>query len=165
MAIRQIVKTGSEVLRYRAKEVTEFDSRLHTLLDDLKDTMIEANGVGIAAPQVGITKRVCIVCVDGENIYELVNPVIIKESGSQISLEGCLSVPGRNGDVKRPLKMTVDAYNRNGELMRYKVDEYLAVAFSHEIDHLNGVLFTDKIIEGSEIEKPKRPTKKNGDFV
>ncbi len=155
MAIRQIVKIGDEILKLKAKEVTEFDDRLALLLDDLKETMVSAQGVGIAAPQVGITKRVCIVCVDGNIVYELINPVLVKAGGTQCGLEGCLSVPGKHGYVERPKKLVVDAYDRTGKLKRYKVSDYEAVAFSHEMDHLDGIMFVDKIVEEPEIIKNK----------
>lgn len=150
MAIREIVKIGDKILSLKAQDVSEFDDNLKNLLDDLKETMLFAEGVGIAAPQIGISKRICIVCVDGETVYELINPVIVKGSGMQYNIEGCLSVPGRNGYVQRPKKLIVDAYNRDGEMIRYKVSEYLAIAFSHEIDHLEGILFTQKIIDDEE---------------
>jgi peptide deformylase len=147
MAIRQILFIGDEALRLRAKEVTEFDSRLGQLLDDMKETMLKANGVGLAAPQVGILKRAFVVSIDGTEFFELVNPVIAKKSGVQYGTEGCLSVPGRSGTVERPKKLTVNAFNRYGERIQLKVSGYTAVAFCHEIDHLDGVLFVDKLIE------------------
>lgn len=146
VAIRNIVKMGDDLLRQRSREVTEFDEGLHQLLDDMYETMVKNDGVGIAAPQVGILKRACIVCVDGETVYELINPVIVKASGRQIGREGCLSVPGIGGEVERPKKLTVDCRNRFGEAVRYKVSDFTAVAFSHEMDHLDGILFVDKII-------------------
>lgn len=146
VAIRNIVKMGDDLLRQRSREVTEFDEGLHQLLDDMYETMVKNDGVGIAAPQVGILKRACIVCVDGETVYELINPVIVKASGRQIGREGCLSVPGIGGEVERPKKLIVDCRNRFGEAVRYKVSDFTAVAFSHEMDHLDGILFVDKII-------------------
>lgn len=146
MAIREIVKLGDETLRLRAKEVTEFDARLGELIDDMFETMFRADGVGLAAPQVGILRRVCVISVDGGRTkYELINPVVIKSSGIQHGAEGCLSCPGRSGVVARPKKLTVQACDRNGETKLYKVDGYEAVAFSHEMDHLDGILFIDKI--------------------
>lgn len=145
MAIREIVKIGDETLRIKAKEVTDFGSNLGVLIDDMFETMFKADGVGLAAPQVGIVRRVCVVSVDGVTKYELVNPVILKSSGIQRGAEGCLSCPGRSGIVARPKKMTVKAQDRTGESRLYKVDGFTAVAFSHEIDHLDGVLFVDKI--------------------
>lgn len=147
MAIREIVKLGDEVLRLKAKEVTEFGAGLGALIDDMFDTMFKADGVGLAAPQVGIVRRICVVSVDGGiTKYELVNPVILKSSGIQKGAEGCLSCPGRSGIVERPKKITVQAQDRNGEIKLYKVSGFTAVAFCHEIDHLDGVLFIDKVI-------------------
>lgn len=145
MAIRQIVKVGDDLLRKRSKEVTVFDERLGELIDDMTETMFYANGVGIAAPQIGLLKRIAVVSVDGDKIYELVNPEIIKASGTQCGTEGCLSVPGVNGEVVRPKKVAVKALDRKGQPHVYKVSDYEAVAFCHEIDHLDGVLFVDKM--------------------
>lgn len=146
MAIREIVKLGDDVLRMRAKEVTDFGPNLGVLIDDMFDTMFKADGVGLAAPQVGILRRICVVSVDGgATRYELVNPEIVKASGTQRGAEGCLSCPGYNGVVERPKKLTVRAQDRHGEWFEYKVERFTAVAFSHEMDHLDGVLFIDKI--------------------
>lgn len=147
MALRRIVTLEDPLLRQRSREVTQFDDRLSILIDDMIDTMFNADGVGLAAPQVGILKRVCVVCVDGEKIYELVNPVILKSSGSQVGPEGCLSVPGRRGMVKRPRRMTVEACDRTGKKHKYNVEGFLAVAFCHEMDHLDGTLYIDKLEE------------------
>lgn len=147
MALRNIVKVGDGILRERSREVTEFNDRLGKLIDDMIETMIGSDGAGLAAPQVGILKRVCVVSVDGgETVYELVNPVIKKASGKQCGPEGCLSIPNVHGDVVRPRRLTVEAYDRYGNLKTHKVSDYAAVAFSHEIDHLDGVLFTDKML-------------------
>lgn len=148
MAIRPIVKMGDDLLRMKSKTVTEFDERLGILLDDMRETMLKNNGVGIAAPQVGILKRACIVSVDGKTFYELINPVVIKASGRQIGPEGCLSVPGINGEVERPKKLIVDCVDRKGFPVRFKVSDYEAVAFCHEMDHLDGILFIDKMLRG-----------------
>ncbi|MDE6398011.1 MAG: peptide deformylase [Clostridiales bacterium] len=146
MAIREIVKLGDDVLRMRAKEVTDFNDNLGILIDDMFDTMFRADGVGLAAPQIGIVRRICVISVDGgKTKYELVNPVVIKASGVQHGAEGCLSCPGRSGVVARPKKLTVQAQDRTGETKLYKVTGYEAVAFSHEMDHLDGILFIDKI--------------------
>lgn len=146
MATRGIVKLGDDLLRERSREVTVFDERLSQLIDDMFETMFKENGVGLAAPQVGLLKRVCVVSVDGETKYELVNPVILKASGKQVGPEGCLSVPGRHGEVQRPKKLVVEAQDRHGEKHVYKVADFEAVAFCHEMDHLDGVLFIDKIV-------------------
>lgn len=147
MALRQIVKLGDEVLRTRAKEVTEFSDKLGELIDDMFDTMFAADGVGLAAPQVGILRRICVVCVDGKTKYELINPVVVKKSGKQCGSEGCLSVPNRHGIVERPKRLTVEAYDRTGKKVVHKVDGFTAVAFCHEMDHLDGILFIDKLLE------------------
>lgn len=148
MAIRPIVKVGDDLLRCKSKPVTEFDEKLAVLLDDMKETMLKNNGVGIAAPQVGILKRACIVSVDGDTFYELINPVVVKSSGRHVGPEGCLSVPGVNGDVERPKKLIVDGVDRNGQPVRFRVSGYEAIVFSHEMDHLDGILFIDKMIRG-----------------
>ncbi len=146
MALRNIVKEGDSVLRKRCKEVTEFNERLHILLDDMKETLIEADGAGLAAPQVGILKRVAIVSVD-DDYYEIINPEIIAVSGEQTGPEGCLSVPGVYGTVSRPMQVTVKAQDRFGKEFTVSGEELLARAFCHEIDHLDGTLFKDKVIE------------------
>ena len=151
MAIREIVKLGNDVLREKAKPVENFDERLSTLIDDMWDTMFKASGVGLAAPQIGILRRVCVVSVDGgKTKYELINPVIEKASGRQSGVEGCLSCPGRSGTVVRPKKLTVRYNDRTGKEQVIKVDGFTAVAFCHEIDHLDGVLFIDKVVDEEE---------------
>ncbi len=146
MALRNIVKEGDQVLRKNCREVTDFNERLHILLDDMKDTLIEADGAGLAAPQVGILKRVAIVSVD-EEFYEIINPEIIAVEGEQTGPEGCLSVPGVYGSVSRPMKVTVKAKDRYGKEFTVSGEGLLARAFCHEIDHLDGILFKDKVIE------------------
>ena len=146
MALRNIVKEGDSVLRKKCKEVTDFNERLHILLDDMKETLIEAEGAGLAAPQVGILKRVAIVSVD-DDYYEIINPEIIATSGEQTGPEGCLSVPGVYGTVSRPMKVTVKAQDRFGKEFTVSGEGLLARAFCHEIDHLDGTLFKDKVIE------------------
>ena len=152
MAIRNIVKEGDPVLRKTCRSVLQFDEKLATLLDDMKDTMYKAEGVGLAAPQVGILKRVCIVDV-GDGLIELVNPVIVEQSGSQTGGEGCLSSPGEYGDVTRPMEVTVRAQDRFGNNFTVTGTELKARAFCHEIDHLNGILFKDKVEGGVRIER------------
>ncbi len=154
MAIRQIVTVGDEILREKSKTVTVFDGKLGQLIDDMIETLADAKGAGLAAPQVGVLKRVAVVSTDGETLYELVNPVIVKRSGSQIGAEGCLSVPGKSGYVERPKKLTVEAQDRFGNPVVLKItDPYTSVAFCHEIDHLDGILYTDKVIPDY---KPKK---------
>ena len=148
MAVREILLFGNETLRQRSEEVTEFNEELWTLLDDMYDTMTEANGIGLAAPQIGVLKRVVVIDVDDDNgIIELVNPVITLMRGKQFEDEGCLSCPGKSGVVKRPMKVKVKAKNRDGRPVEYTGRELLARAFCHEIDHLNGILYADKVIE------------------
>ncbi|MBP1544530.1 MAG: peptide deformylase [Oscillospiraceae bacterium] len=154
MAVREIVRFGEDVLRGKSAEVTEFNEELWELLDDMYDTMMEANGVGLAAPQVGVLKRVVVIDVDDDNgRIELVNPVITGMMGKQLETEGCLSYPGKSGIVKRPAKVKVKAFDRYGKPVKYYGRGLLARAFCHEIDHLNGILFADKVIEWIEEEK------------
>ena len=142
MAIRKIVEIGDEKLRKHCKPVEKFDLRLRILLKDMADTMYENDGAGLAAPQVGILKRICVVDADG-TLYELVNPEIVSREGEQEGPEGCLSVPGRAGVVRRPMKVTVKAQNAKGEPFEVTGEGFLARALCHEIDHLDGVLYVD----------------------
>lgn len=144
MATRKIVKIGDGKLRKHAKPVEKFDWRLKLLLADMADTMYKAEGVGLAAPQVGILRRAVVVDV-GEGLYELVNPEIISAEGEQSGAEGCLSVPGRSGIVVRPNVVTVRAQDRQGNTIEVTGEGFLARAFCHEIDHLDGVLYVDKM--------------------
>lgn len=148
MAKRLIVKVGDDLLRKRSREVTEFDGRLGELLDDMRETMIAADGVGLAAPQVGVLKRAVVISPDGRDFYEFVNPVIVSSSGRQICREGCLSVPGVSGEVERPKKIEVFAYDRNGKRFVLNAEGFLANICCHEFDHLDGVLFIDKMLPG-----------------
>lgn len=154
MAKRNIVKVGEDILRKKCREVTAFDDKLWVLLDDMYETMKDANGVGLAAPQVGILRRVVVIDV-GEGPIELVNPVITSVKGKQREVEGCLSVPGQWGYVTRPAKVKVTAQNRYGKEIKVEGTEMLARALCHEIDHLNGVIFTDIADEMTEIEEKK----------
>lgn len=149
MGLREIRKKGDDVLYKVCKEVTVFDKRLAILLDDMYETMQKSDGVGLAAPQVGILKRAAVIDI-GDGKIELVNPKIVKSEGSQIGQEGCLSVPGVWGDVERPMKVTVEAFDRNGEKIEIIGEELLARALCHEIDHLDGNLFLDKVIRFEE---------------
>ncbi len=143
MAKRNIVKIGDEVLRKVCRTQLTFDDRLHQTLDDMAETMYEAEGVGLAAPQVGLLRRYCIVDV-GDGLVELINPVITEVNGEQTDNEGCLSIPGRYESVTRPFKVTVRAQNRYGENITVTGEGLKARAFCHEIDHLDGKLFIDK---------------------
>ena len=145
MAIRNIRISTDEVLRKICKPVKEITPNLLTLLDDMADTMYEANGVGLAAPQVGILKRAVVIDI-GEGLVELINPVILETSGSQIDDEGCLSVPGKYAPVERPNYVKVKAMDRNGDEFIIEGEELMARALCHEIDHLDGILYIDKAL-------------------
>jgi len=151
MAIRNIRKLGDEILRKRSRAVETIDERILTLLDDMADTMYEANGVGLAAPQIGILKRIVVIDI-GEGLIELINPQITDFEGNIKDVEGCLSVPGKCGYVVRPEKVTVTALNRDGEKIVITGEGMLAKAFCHEIDHLDGIVFVDKVTEYVELE-------------
>ncbi len=142
MAIRNIVKIGDDVLRKTCRTQLTFDERLHQILDDMAETMYKADGVGLAAPQVGILRRYCVIDV-GDGIIELINPVITETSGSQTGEEGCLSIPNNHATVTRPMKVSVRAQNRYGENITVTGEGLLARALCHEIDHLDGVLYID----------------------
>lgn len=145
MAKLQIRKVGDDVLRKVCRPVEEITPRILTLLDDMIETMRAANGVGLAAPQVGILRRIAVVETEPGEVFELINPKIIATAGEEEGAEGCLSVPGRYGLVKRPLHVTVRAMNREGEEFEITVHDFQARAFCHEIDHLDGHLYTDKV--------------------
>ena len=146
MAIRKIVKYGDSVLTKKCRPVQKIDGRITMLLDDMIDTLHEAEGVGLAAPQVGGLRRVVVIDL-GEGVIELINPEIISAEGEQTDAEGCLSYPGKYGLVTRPNKVTVRALNRDGETVEYTGEGLLARAFCHELDHLEGKMFIDKVIE------------------
>ena len=150
MAIRTIRIEGEDVLRKRSKEITKFDQSLWTVLDDMKETMYNADGVGIAAPQIGLLKRMFIVDV-GEGPIEFINPEIIFKKGEQVGEEGCLSIPKIYGAVKRANHVRMSAYNRNGEKFEIEGKELMARAMLHEYDHLEGILFID-LVEGDLFE-------------
>lgn len=140
--IRKIVKLGDETLRKQSKPMQKFDLRLWLLLRDMADTMYKADGVGLAAPQLGILRRVVVVDT-GDGLVELINPEIISREGEQAGAEGCLSLPGRQGYVVRPQKVTVRAQDRKGKVFEMTAEGLKARAFCHEIDHLDGVLYID----------------------
>ena len=142
MALRNILTDKEPALHKVCKPVVNFDRKLHTLLDDMKDTLLEANGVGLAAPQVGILRRVVIVDT-GDEMLELINPEIIETDGEQEGAEGCLSVPGKYGLVKRPYYAKVRAQDRNGEWFEAEGEELIGRCFCHELDHLDGILYTE----------------------
>lgn len=162
MALREIKHYKKDnVLRKRSRPVEKIDKRILTILDDMAETMYNANGVGLAAPQVGILRRMVIIDI-GEGIIELINPEIIEEQGEQLEMEGCLSVPGLNGLVKRPAKVIVTGLDRHGKRLRIEGDDLMARAFCHEIDHLDGVLYIDKVEPGTleKVNQEKEVTQK-----
>ena len=146
MALRKIVEQGDECLTNVCRPVTSFNKRLHELLDDMTETLADANGAGLAAPQVGVLRRLCVVMDEGSDEYiELVNPEIIAQSGEQTGLEGCLSVPGKWGIVTRPEKVRVRAQDRYGDWFEVEGEGLTARCFCHELEHLDGHLYTEHI--------------------
>ena len=145
MAIRNIVKNGDEILRKVCRTQMTFDEKLATILDDMAETMYAADGVGLAAPQIGMLRRYCVIDI-GDGIIELINPVIEETEGVQEETEGCLSLPGRFGVTRRPMRVTVRATDRNGKEFEVSGEGLLARALCHEIDHLDGHIFTDRAI-------------------
>jgi len=154
MALRNIVKEGDEILRKRAREVTEINDHIRMILDDMLETMRAHNGSGIAAPQVGILKRMFLAEVDGE-LIELINPVILESEGSQSEDEGCLSVPGMIGTVERPEYIKMKGLNRDGQEVVYEGTGFLPIVLSHEYDHLEGILYTDKATNIRELDQDR----------
>ena len=157
MALREIRLNGDEILRKKSREVEKVDERIKELLDDMLDTMHKYDGVGLAGPQVGILKRVIVVDLyDGKPALKLVNPKIVKEKGTQEVEEGCLSFPNQYAKIIRPKELTVEALDENGKKVKIAAKDLLAQALAHEIDHLDGVLFTDKMEPGTlEYVEPK----------
>ncbi len=155
MALRKIVTEGDPVLRKKSREVSEVNGRIRDLIDDMVETMRAAEGIGLAAPQVGVLRRVVVIEVEGQ-LYELVNPVITLREGDQFEEEACLSVPGEAGRVHRPAHVRVEALDRDGKPVVFEGEELLARAFCHEIDHLDGILFTDKAEEVRSTEEYSR---------
>lgn len=147
MARYKIVENGDPVLRRKARDVEKVDDRIRTLMDNMNETMLHSQGVGLAAPQVGISKRVIIVQTEDDKRYALANPKIIARSGLQNGLEGCLSCPGAQGSVLRSQKVTIRGLNYDNEEVEFEVEDFTARAFQHEIDHLDGILFIDKAKE------------------
>lgn len=142
MGLRKILTVKEPSLHKMCRPVENFDGKLHKLLDDMKETLLDAGGVGLAAPQVGILRRVVVVDT-GEEILELVNPELLETSGEQVGAEGCLSVPGKYGLVKRPMVARVRAQDRNGDFFEAEGEELIARCFCHEIDHLDGIVYTE----------------------
>ena len=155
MALRKILIEGDPTLYKKSRPVERFDERLHILLDDMKETLADANGAGLAAPQVGILRRVVVVVDADDQMVELVNPELIHTEGEQTGLEGCLSVPGKYGLVTRPYKARVQAQDRNGKVFELDGEEIVARCFCHELEHLDGHLFvehTDRLYTVEELE-------------
>ena len=155
MALRTILIEGEDTLTRKSREVVKFDERLHELLDDMTETMNDANGVGLAAPQVGILRRIVVVHA-GEEVLELINPEILETTGEQDGLEGCLSIPGRFGLVKRPMVVKVRAQDRFGDWYEAEGEGLIARAFCHEIEHLDGILYNKrayKMLTQQELEE------------
>jgi len=153
MAVLPIVTHPDPVLRRKAKRVNRVDESLNRLIDDMIETMHHASGCGLAAPQVGVSLKIAVVGMPEEDIIVLVNPEVVKKSGERTVIEGCLSVPGYRGEVKRAEQVTVKAFDRKGKSFRIKADELLAEALEHEIDHLNGVLYIDLLESPDKLEK------------
>ena len=150
MAIRSIREEGDEILRKQSREVEKVDDKIRELLDDMVETMHKYNGVGLAAVQVGILKRVIVIDLyDDKGPIKLINPVIIKEKGEQEVEEGCLSFPNKFAKMIRPKEVTVEALDENGKKIKIQGKDLLAQALAHEIDHLNGIVFIDKMIPGT----------------
>lgn len=145
MALRNIVKEGDDILLKKCRPVEKFDKKLHDLLDDMGETLYESGGVGLAGPQVGIMRRVCVIDI-GDGLIEFINPRIIKAEGKHQVVEGCLSSPGEFGIVERPVKVTAVAFDRDGNEFEVEGEDLFAQAMCHEFDHLDGVLFKSKVI-------------------
>ncbi len=155
MSIRKIVIMGNETLRKKSKPVVDFDQDLHSLLDDMKQTMIERHGVGIAAVQVGVLRRAIVVEIAENEFLEIVNPEIVRTKGSVTDQEGCLSVPNFYCEVPRPKQIEIKAQDRDGKPFMFCAKDYIARCICHEIDHLNGILFVDLTEEGKNYKKQK----------
>lgn len=147
MAIRNIVQVGDEILTKKCRPVTDFNQRLFTLLDDMNETLAAAQGAGLAGPQVGVLRRVALVMVEDGSFLEIINPELLSREGEQDGAEGCLSVPGKYGMVKRPMKITVRYQDRDQTWHEREAEGFTARAFCHEIDHLNGHLYTELVTE------------------
>lgn len=153
MAVLPVVTNPDPVLRRRAKRVNHVDDSLNRLIDDMIETMYDASGCGLAAPQVGVSLKIAVIGMPDEEPIVLVNPEVVKKSGERTVIEGCLSVPGYRGEIKRAEQVTVKAFDRKGKAFRIKADELLAEALEHEIDHLNGILYIDHLESPDKLEK------------
>lgn len=155
MARRNVVTIGNEILRKKSKPVVDFDQSLWDLLDDMKQTMIETRGVGIAAVQVGVLRRAIVIATQPKQYLEIINPQIVKTRGKSVDVEGCLSVPNFYCDVERPKYVKIIAQDRNGQPFEFEAKDYLARCVCHELDHLEGVLYVDLTEEGKMYKKQK----------
>lgn len=155
MAVRNIVKIGSDTLRKKSKPVVSFDEDLGALLDDMKKTMVERKGVGLAAVQVGVLRRAIIIEIEPKKYLEIINPTIIEKKGKVVDSEGCLSIPNFFTDVPRPKYVKIEAFDRHGNKFEFEAEDYIARCVCHEIDHLDGVLFVDLTKEGIAYKKTK----------
>jgi peptide deformylase len=153
MANLQIRTVPDSILRQKAKRVTVIDKSIQRLIDDMIETMREASGVGLAAPQVGVSLRVVVIEIPDEDVITLINPEIIKKEGEHLLVEGCLSIPGYQAMVNRSVKVKVKAQDRNGKMFRIKGEDLLAQALEHEIDHLNGILYIDHLRSTDDLKK------------
>ena len=153
MAVLPILKHPDPVLRRKAKRVSHVDESLNRLIDNMIETMYQVSGAGLAAPQVGVSLKIAVIGLPDEDVIVLVNPELVKKSGERVVIEGCLSVPGYRGEIKRAEKVTVKALDRNGKAFRIKAEELLAEVLEHEIDHLNGVLYLDHLESTDKLEK------------
>lgn len=153
MAVLQICTLPDAVLRQKAKRVTKIDGSIKKLIDDMIDTMRAASGAGLAAPQIGVSLRIAVIELPGEEVITLINPQVIKRKGERILEEGCLSVPGYRGEIKRSVTVKVKAQDRQGKEFRLKGEELLAQALEHEIDHLNGILYIDHVESSAKLFK------------
>lgn len=156
MALRNIRIIGDDILRKKCRKVETIDDKIKTLMDDMLETMYYEEGVGLAAPQIGILKRIVVIDVDDGNIYKMINPEIISSSGEEVMEEGCLSVPDNRGDVVRPSKVKARYTDENGELKEIEAEGLLARCICHELDHLDGILFVDRMEKNSESHKKER---------
>ncbi|MFP3975087.1 MAG: peptide deformylase, partial [Dehalococcoidia bacterium] len=153
MALLSIRHLPDPVLREKAKKISNIDGKIQKLIDDMIETMQQANGVGLAAPQVGVSLRLAVLQMPGEEPFAIINPEIVKRSGEQEVVEGCLSVPGYAGEIKRPASVTVKGLDRHGKSIRIKASDLLAEALEHEIDHLNGNLYIDHVESNDKLYK------------
>jgi peptide deformylase len=156
VATRPIRRFGDPVLRQKAARITSFDYNLRAIVSDLRETLAEAGGVGLAAPQVGLSMRLLIIDIQDQGSYVLVNPEIVKRTGKRVVTEGCLSFPGWFGEVERSERVSVRAKDEFGKDVRIAADDLLAQAIEHEVDHLNGILFTDRLIAPDRLWKQER---------